>query len=69
MSDTHDRSVTPAQRVDDVPRTLDALRQAVQEALRRHKLASNPVAVWRNGQVEWVAPEDIPIPTEETGQE
>ncbi len=63
MSTTPDSDLTPAQRVDDIPRILRALREAVQEALRRHKLAGNPVAVWRNGRVEWIAPEDIPVQT------
>lgn len=51
----------PAERLDDLPRILQAMRDAVSEALQRHKEAGNPVAVWRNGQVEWVAPEDIPV--------
>ena len=55
-----ERELTPAERVDDIPRILRALRQAVQEALRQHKLAGNPVAVWREGQVVWIPPEDIP---------
>jgi hypothetical protein len=60
MTTTPDSDLTPAERVDDIPRVLRALRGAVQEALRRHKLAGNPVAVWRDGRVEWIQPEDIP---------
>ena len=30
-------------------------------ALLDHKRAGNPVAVWRDGQVVWIAPEDIPV--------
>lgn len=52
---------TPAERVDDIPAILKALRQAVREALLQHKRAGNPIAVWRNDRVEWIAPEDIPI--------
>jgi hypothetical protein len=37
-----------------------ALRKAVREALRRHKLLGNPVAVCRDDKVVWIAPEDIP---------
>jgi hypothetical protein len=51
----------PAERVSDVPRILKAMNQAVQEALLRHKRAGNPIAIWRNGQVEWIQPEDIPV--------
>lgn len=42
-------------------------REAVQEALRRHKLAGNPVAVWRDARVEWIQPEDIPDQPESPG--
>ncbi|HEX5043110.1 MAG TPA: hypothetical protein VFV75_09395 [Candidatus Polarisedimenticolaceae bacterium] len=38
----------------------EALARGVGEALRHHKLAGNPVAEWRDGQVRWLAPEDIP---------
>jgi hypothetical protein len=27
----------------------------------QHKRAGNPIVVWRNGQVEWIQPEDIPV--------
>lgn len=54
-------NLTPAERVDDIPGTLQALRQAVREALLRHKREGHPIAVWQNGRVEWIAPEDIPV--------
>lgn len=69
MSNAPDPDPTPAQRVDDIPRILSALREAVQDALRGHKLAGNPVAVWRDGRVEWIAPEDIPIPLKAGGKD
>ncbi len=50
----------PSERVYDTERILEAMRQGVGEALARHKLLGNPVAVWRNNQVEWIKPEDIP---------
>lgn len=50
----------PVDRVEDIPRILEALREAVREALLRHKQAGNPVAVWRDGRVVWIPPEDIP---------
>jgi hypothetical protein len=46
--------------VSDLPRILAAMEAAVREALARHKLAGNPVAIWRDGQVVWIQPEDIP---------
>ena len=39
----------------------DAINRAVREALLRHKQAGNPVADWRDGQVVWIAPEDIEV--------
>ena len=69
MSDTPQTDLSPAERVDDIPRTLRALRQAVQEALRRHKRDGNPVAVWRNSRVEWIQPADIPDASESPGEE
>ena len=60
MAVTPDSERTPAERVDDMPRILAAMRQAVREALLQHKRAGNPVAVWRDGQVVWVPPTEIP---------
>lgn len=37
-----------------------ALREAGRQALQRHKKMGNPIAVWQNGQVVWLAPENIP---------
>ena len=42
----------------------NALRQAVREAVRRHKLLGNPIAVWRDGKVCWLQPDEIEIPEE-----
>lgn len=62
MSDIPAADLSPAERVDDIPRTLRALRQAVEEALQRHKRNGHRVAIGKNGRVEWVAPDDIPGP-------
>lgn len=69
MTDRIDSDMSPAERVHDIPRILRALRQAVREALLAHKRAGNPVAVWKDGRVEWVKPEDIPEGTDTTGEE
>jgi len=66
MIEDFDSSLTPAERVDDLPRISRALELAVREALQDHKRAGNPVAVWRNGRVEWIPPEEIPDPPEES---
>ncbi len=38
-----------------------ACRRAVREALKKHKLAGNPIAISRNGEVILVQPDDIEI--------
>ena len=45
----------------DIKLVEQALALAVREALLRHKQAGNPIAVGRDGQVVWIAPEDIPV--------
>jgi hypothetical protein len=37
-----------------------ALRRAVQDALRRHKLLGQTVVVWENGKIVRLRPADIP---------
>jgi len=40
------------------------------KALLQHKGAGNPIAVWRDGQVVWIEPQDIPTePAQPTWQE
>lgn len=41
-----------------------ALREAVRQALLRHKQAGNPVVIWRDGKVEIVPPEALQIRAE-----
>jgi len=48
-----------ADRVRDVARILEEMTLAVREALLRHKQAGHPVAVWRDGRVQWIPPEEI----------
>lgn len=43
----------------DKTKVEGALRAAVRDALIRHKAAGNPVAVWRNGKVVLLRPEEI----------
>ena len=64
MTDTTDSGLSPAERVHDIPRIVRALRDAVREALLDHKRAGNPVAIWKDGRVEWIQPGDIPAPDE-----
>jgi hypothetical protein len=38
-----------------------ALREAVQDAVRTHKLLGQPIVIWRDGKVVWVPPEEIEV--------
>ena len=55
----------PAPDLDAIPadtaRVEAALRVAVRRALRDHTRAGNPIAVWRDGRVVWLPPEEIPV--------
>lgn len=51
---------SPVERLQDTPRILKALHQAAGQAMERHRQAGVPVATWRDGAVEWIAPDDIP---------
>lgn len=50
-----------AERLKDLPLIERALSRAVREALLQHKRAGNPVSVWRDGRVCWIAPEEIQV--------
>jgi len=52
--------VSTVARVNNLPRILEAISRAIREAVLAHKRAGNPVAVWRDGQVVWLQPEEIP---------
>ena len=60
-----DSGQTPAERAGDLVRIERALRAAVRDALRRHKRDGDPVAVWREGRVVWLSPEQIPTAGDE----
>lgn len=36
------------------------IEDGVRDALLRHKRAGNPIVVWRDGEMQWIPPEDIP---------
>lgn len=61
MTDIPEQGLTPAERVNDVQRITRALQQAVREALWQHKIAGDPIVVWRNGRVEWIPADQIPV--------
>lgn len=39
----------------------EGIEDGVRAALRSHKRAGNPIVIWREGQIQWIAPEDIPV--------
>jgi hypothetical protein len=60
MTELADADRALNERVGNIARNLHAMDVAVREALLQHKRAGNPVAVWRDEQVVWVPPEEIP---------
>lgn len=52
--------------IDELKRLADAVeaaaQQAVAEALAMHKRLGNPIAVWENGAVRWIPPDEIDVP-------
>ncbi len=41
---------------------VQALNEAIQDAVQRHKQMGLPMAIWRDGAVVWVAPEELERP-------
>ena len=50
----------------DRPRIQRALRDAVQKAIRFHKLMGQPIVVWKDGKVVEIPPEEIELLNEPT---
>ncbi len=44
-----------------------AMQTAFADAVRRHREAGVPMAMWEDGAVKMVSPFDIPLPGEEPG--
>ena len=40
------------------------IEEGVQQALRRHKCAGNPIVLWQDGKMQWIAAEEIEIQDE-----
>ena len=60
MSQSPESGLSPLDLIEDMPRILAAMRRAVREALLKHERPGNPIAVWREGRVVWLAPDEIP---------
>jgi hypothetical protein len=53
----------------DVPLEVKAemaLKEAVAEAIAEHKRRGNPIALWRDGKVVIVPPDEIVVPNKTT---
>ncbi|HEX5279688.1 MAG TPA: hypothetical protein VFW28_06390 [Micropepsaceae bacterium] len=59
-----DRELSPGERFADLTLVEETLQRAVREALLRHKKLGNRIAVWRDGQVVELTPEQIPVDEE-----
>ena len=54
-------AVTTVSDDDPVRPLIIAAQEAVRAALREHKLAGNSIAVWRDGKVVLLPPEQIEV--------
>ena len=45
------------------------LQRAIRQALMDHKQAGQPIAIWRNGKVELIEPEEIGIESVHTPEQ
>ena len=55
----NDGKASLADIFDDTRQVTRRVQRAVREALLDHKRAGNPVAIWRDGKVVIVPPEEI----------
>ncbi len=54
---------------DDLSKRIDAgLKKGVADALTRHKLLGESIAIWKDGKVVIVPPEEIKIPHYESNE-
>lgn len=56
-----EKSTTLAERLRDDRLIQEALTRAVRDALRRHKQAGNPIAVWQDDRVVWIEAKNIEV--------
>ncbi len=62
MNSSNDTHTDLLQELFQDGKRLDYLaKEAVRDALRQHKRLGQSVAVWQDGKVVTIAPEDIPV--------
>ena len=57
----HEQEINIPEILKDRPRVQKALREAVQKAIRFHKLMGEPIVVWKDGKVVEIPPEQIQL--------
>ena len=43
----------------DQKQITETLQKAVRQAVKTHKLAGNPIAVWKDGKTVWIKAENL----------
>jgi hypothetical protein len=56
-----EKQINVPEIMKDRPRVQKALRDAVQKAIRIHKLMGVPIIVWQDGKVVEIPPEEIKL--------
>jgi hypothetical protein len=64
-NNTHREDDEISKIFNDVDTVRAAMQAGIDAALLRHKKLGYPICVWRNDQVEWIAPEDINIDSQD----
>ena len=58
---SRDAEIDVQKKLEDRPRVQNALRKAVQHAIRFHKIMGVPIVVWEDGKVVEIPPEEIVV--------
>lgn len=45
--------------MSDPEKVRQIMQMGINDALRQHKLAGNPICAWRDGEIVWIPPEQI----------
>jgi hypothetical protein len=58
----NNKKKTDTKRLPIEVRAEIALKEAVADAVARHKRMGHPIAVWKGGRAVWIPPEEIVVP-------
>jgi hypothetical protein len=47
--------------LNDPEKVTQILQAGIKDALMKHKLAGNPICEWRDDEIVWIPPEQIPV--------